>query len=165
MEAALTLFAHEGFDTTSTNRIAKTAGVSEGLIFKHFGNKLGLLNALMDEVEAKFVNLLQPILNEANPKQAIIQALMMPFISVDQKEFDYWRLTYKLKFRQGYEYHHKMHPLIEKLSWAFSSLGYPHADKEAKLLVQIVDTTSLDILRGNLEDPEAYKNFLLAKYQ
>ena len=43
---ALELFANEGFKSVTTSKIAKEAGVSEGLIFRHFENKKGLLNAL-----------------------------------------------------------------------------------------------------------------------
>ena len=51
LQAALELFAKEGFYATSTSKVAKTAGVSEGLIFRHFGNKEGLLHAVLDEGE------------------------------------------------------------------------------------------------------------------
>ena len=36
LQAALKLFATEGYASTSTNKVAKVAGVSEGLIFHHF---------------------------------------------------------------------------------------------------------------------------------
>ena len=36
LKAALQLFAKEGFYATSTSKVAKLAGVSEGLIFRHF---------------------------------------------------------------------------------------------------------------------------------
>ena len=39
LNAALELFANDGFTATSTSKVAKRAGVSEGLIFRHFGNK------------------------------------------------------------------------------------------------------------------------------
>ena len=39
LETALELFSRNGYSTTSTAKIAKTAGVSEGLIFKHYENK------------------------------------------------------------------------------------------------------------------------------
>lgn len=45
LEAALALFAAEGV-SVPTSRIAKEAGVSEGLIFHHYGNKRGLLAAV-----------------------------------------------------------------------------------------------------------------------
>ena len=36
LSSALKLFAKQGFDATSTRSIAQDAGVSEGLIFRHF---------------------------------------------------------------------------------------------------------------------------------
>lgn len=45
-EAAVSLFAEKGYVATSTSEIAKKAGVSEGLIFKHFGNKEKLLKSI-----------------------------------------------------------------------------------------------------------------------
>lgn len=43
LETALRLFVERGFSGTSTRRIAKEAGVSEGLIFHHFPRKRDLL--------------------------------------------------------------------------------------------------------------------------
>ena len=38
LESALELFSSKGFDAVPTSLIAKQAGVSEGLIFRHFKN-------------------------------------------------------------------------------------------------------------------------------
>lgn len=43
MRVALSLFATNGYIDTSTKEISIEAGVSEALIFKHFGNKDALL--------------------------------------------------------------------------------------------------------------------------
>lgn len=43
MRVALGLFAKHGFTATSTKKIATAAGVSEGLVFHHFGTKFGVL--------------------------------------------------------------------------------------------------------------------------
>ncbi|MEL6592174.1 MAG: helix-turn-helix domain-containing protein, partial [Bacteroidota bacterium] len=47
LDTALKLFAQQGFSATPTSQIAKQAGVSEGLIFRHFTNKDGLLNSVL----------------------------------------------------------------------------------------------------------------------
>lgn len=47
IEAAIQLFADKGYANTSTAEIAKTAGVSEGTIFKHYGTKDRLLLSLI----------------------------------------------------------------------------------------------------------------------
>jgi AcrR family transcriptional regulator len=44
--AAETLFAAHGFAQTTTLQIAREAGVSEGVLFLHFGSKQGVLNAI-----------------------------------------------------------------------------------------------------------------------
>ena len=51
-EAALELFAEKGFDGTSTRSIADRAGVSEALIYRHFGSKTGLYErAVLDPIQ------------------------------------------------------------------------------------------------------------------
>ena len=42
LAAAQKLFAEQGFDATTTLQIAQQAGVSEGILFHHFGSKKGL---------------------------------------------------------------------------------------------------------------------------
>jgi AcrR family transcriptional regulator len=63
VEAALELFAVQGFDSTSTKQIAAAAGVAEGLIFHHFKNKLNLLAAIFETHHSYFQDL-QVLLRE-----------------------------------------------------------------------------------------------------
>lgn len=46
LAAARDLFAQQGFDQTSTVQIARRAGVSEGILFHHFGSKKNLFVCL-----------------------------------------------------------------------------------------------------------------------
>lgn len=46
VDAALPVFARKGFAATTTKEIAQAAGVSEGLIFKHFPSKASLYEAI-----------------------------------------------------------------------------------------------------------------------
>ena len=47
--AAASLFAAKGFNGTTTKEIAKAAGVSEALVFKHFPTKRALYGAILAE--------------------------------------------------------------------------------------------------------------------
>lgn len=49
IQAATTLFAQKGFNGTTTKEIAKAAGVSEALVFKHFPTKRALYAAILAE--------------------------------------------------------------------------------------------------------------------
>ena len=48
VRAAIRLFAENGFDGTTTLRIAKAAGVTEPLIYYHFSNKDGLFTHILE---------------------------------------------------------------------------------------------------------------------
>lgn len=49
LTAARELFAEQGFQKTSTAAIAREAGVSEGIVFHHFGSKRGVLSEVSAE--------------------------------------------------------------------------------------------------------------------
>jgi AcrR family transcriptional regulator len=57
LESALQLFSTKGFAATPTKAVAQAAGVSEGLIFHHFGSKLQLLMALKTPEHSLSANL------------------------------------------------------------------------------------------------------------
>ncbi len=164
LNIALDLFANEGFAATSTSKIAKAAGVSEALIFRHFQNKKGLLEAIIKEAELKSFTLFEPIFLEEDPSLVIRKALELPF-SIPCSEYDFWKLQFKLKWQKEYDHPQKMEPLLEKLSSAFNALNCDDPTKEAILLNQIVFAISTEILKGNLDNQKEYKEFLLHRYQ
>lgn len=49
LEVAIKLFSQRGFSGTTTKEIARAAGVSEAMVFKHFANKEELYSAILDE--------------------------------------------------------------------------------------------------------------------
>lgn len=165
LEAALELFASEGYASTSTSKIAKKAGVSEGLIFRHFENKQGLLDALMTEAENRLGELLGPILFESDPRKVLAKAIEMPFIAVEEREFNFWRLQFMLKWQQEYNNPDKMKPFIDKLTSVFAELNYEDPESEAMLFNLIVEVISTEILKGNLDQSSSLKSFLKKKYK
>jgi AcrR family transcriptional regulator len=51
LEAARRLFAEHGVDNVSMEQIARAAGVGKGTVFHRFGDRAGLVMALVDEQE------------------------------------------------------------------------------------------------------------------
>lgn len=165
MLTALELFANNGYSATATSKIAKQAGVSEGLIFRHFENKKGLLDAIFAQGTEKLGEALMPILSESDPREVIRKTLELPFKEdIIDEEIDFWKLQFKLKWDQEYNVPEKTKPLLDKLTSAFDELGYDFPEKEAKLLNQIVEAASTERLRGDMEDPKKYEDFLMKKY-
>lgn len=59
IQAAIEIFAEKGFSASSTNEIARKAGVAEGTIFRHYKTKKDLLIAIIEPVVK---NLLAPFI-------------------------------------------------------------------------------------------------------
>ncbi|MEI5908275.1 TetR/AcrR family transcriptional regulator [Bacillus spongiae] len=55
IEAAVEMFAENGYAATSTNQIAKRAGVAEGTIFRHYQTKKDLLLNIVSPMMAKII--------------------------------------------------------------------------------------------------------------
>jgi AcrR family transcriptional regulator len=61
LQAALKLFASQGFDGTTTRDLAQAAGVAEGTLFRHFSNKKAIL---VEVATAGWVEILTDLLTE-----------------------------------------------------------------------------------------------------
>ncbi len=163
LESALKLFANEGFVAVSTSKIAKEAEVSEGLIFRHYKSKKGLLEAVLAMGVEKIQGYFEPIISEKFPSETIRKTIELPFL-VDESEYHFWKLQFKLKWEIEYSSSQKTAPLITKLSWAFTELGYKEPKKEAELLNHIIESISSGILKDGLHSQLFLKEFLINKY-
>lgn len=74
IQAALELFTTQGVSATTTRQIAEKAAVNEVTLFRNFGNKHGLLLAVLEE-SASFTNLGQSLVSRATPPGDVYQAL------------------------------------------------------------------------------------------
>jgi len=93
LKAALELFAQDGFKSTSTSKVAKRSGVSEGLIFKHYENKDGLLEAIIKEGEEQAKKLFGDIVLETDPKEIIRKILEIGIImNMNKEDADFRKL-------------------------------------------------------------------------
>jgi len=166
LNAALELFAKEGFHATSTSKIAKKAGVSEGLIFRHFSNKEGLRDAILKYGEEKAKLIFADIVFENEPKKVIEKTINLSKKVASNKEVaDFWKMQYKIKWELEIYGEHKMEPLEHALTNAFKQLGYSNPEQEARLLLIILDGLAMRyFLQKNFElDSEI--EFLLEKYK
>jgi len=163
LHSALQLFADEGYNFTSTKRVAVAAGVSEGLIFRHFGSKGGLLKAVLELGEVRVKSLYTSILEEADPRTIIRKSISIPF-EVPPSDYPFWRLQYKLKWELNLSADDKMKPLEQTLTIAFRALGTPDPEREAKHLLRVIDAIGGDILKGSLTDLEDTTPWLMLKY-
>ncbi len=163
--AALELFAKEGFKNTPTSKIAKQAGVSEGLIFRHFTNKEGLLEAIIKEGEERFKFLYADIVLETNAKKIILKTLnMAKNFTAKKEDMNFWKLQYKLKWELEIYGAHKIKPLERALSTAFEDLKFKDPKMEAKLLLTLLDGLATRLFLDPNFDLEDTISYLAKKY-
>ncbi|MBN3962757.1 TetR family transcriptional regulator [Nostoc sp. NMS8] len=74
IQAALELFSAHGVSATTTRQIAEKAEVNEVTLFRNFGNKHGLLLAVLEE-SAAFKDLGESLVRRATPPGNVYQAL------------------------------------------------------------------------------------------
>src|SRR5688572_8574547 len=53
LETAAGMFAERGVEAVAMDDIARAAGVGKGTLFRRFGDRRGLLRALLDEAERR----------------------------------------------------------------------------------------------------------------
>lgn len=138
LRSALKLFAQHGYAATSTAKVAKEAGVSEGLIFRHFGNKEGLLAALLAEGAERTAKLVNEIAKLPEPQARIKAVCHMPW-GIESSEYDYWRLLYALKWQSDRYDAASTAPIKAMLAEAFTELGAESPTAEAELILVLLD--------------------------
>ena len=164
LDAALLLFTEHSYHAVSTNRIAKVAKVSEGLIFKHFKNKQGLLEAVIARGEARTAPLYEAIQQEKNSKARIRKALSLP-LDVPVADYPFWQLQFTLKWEIHYKDGRFALPLLAPLIKAFKRLGYENPAAEAVFLLHAVEGISVSLLRDPGYDYRSLYDYLVARYE
>lgn len=164
LKSGLELFATEGYNATSTNKIAKKAGVSEGLIFRHFTNKEGLLQAIFELGSQRYSNLYADLFSEQDPILVLRKLIEIP-LQLDEEEYEFWRFQFRLKWELQYHNPEKTKPLLKKLVWAFEKLKYQSPVQEAHYINNYLEGLSSNVLLGQPIDRETTMKFLFEKYK
>jgi len=163
LQAATELFAKEGYHATSTSKVAKRAGVSEGLIFRHYKNKEGLLNVVIADGQERFKALYADIVMETEPSEVVKKSVQLPF-DIKESEYEFWKLQFKLKWEFEQYDTKKMEPMKIALTNAFDKLGYDEPGMEAETLLHLLDGVGSGLLKGMITDKEKLRKFLLKRY-
>lgn len=97
LTTALRLFASNGFHATTTAKIAKQAGVSEGTIYKYFSSKDDLLANLLRPVLTEIKNSFFSDLDEQNQKDlpTLVRFIVTDRIKFIEVNFDFIRVIFQ----------------------------------------------------------------------
>lgn len=93
LQAAVPMFARNGFDGTSTAEVAKAAGVSHGTIFSYFPTKEALFHAAVTAPLAPSLELVRGLLGAPTPPEARVEMLAQVMLTSYAREEAYLRLV------------------------------------------------------------------------
>lgn len=170
LQTALKLFGEQGYERTPTSAIAKAAGVSQGLLFLHFTNKAGLLEAILQEGFGQIAETMRPYDAAEDPREAIVQHIGRSFDAI-RAHREFWQLATQMRFQ----------PIVQELGAAliesvnqfivshltenFRRLGAAQPEMEALFLFAEIDGVCLHWLQNPAQYPlEEMKQFLIQKY-
>ena len=90
IDAAVKLFAENGFAATPTSAVAKKAGVAEGLIFHHFKNKAGILTYIFTELSEIYIRKIDVLIKKAETGlDALLAAVRFHFEFAESKSTEF----------------------------------------------------------------------------
>ena len=151
VQSALTLFSEKGYSAVSTSMISKQANVSEGLIFRHFKDKQGLLNHLVSAWNDQFQVYINEIRSIEKPEQRIQAVMEMPFL-INESDFRYWKLVFSIRWQNSELISEYMLILKEMLEDALKELKYTDAVSEADLIMAYFDGFISTVVLRNDQD-------------
>lgn len=166
LEAALVLFAKNGYADTSTKEIAINAGVSEALIFKHFGNKDTLLSHLIKSGYRRVLQYHRGMMTYKSAKDFIRNMIFLPSKLVADEPM-FWKLQERLSHipfskQQHEQFMKPVHPIIIR---AFKELGYSDPVIETEFLLLVIDMLWKKEACGEIENSLDLALLLEKKYQ
>jgi AcrR family transcriptional regulator len=92
LSAAAALFAREGFHGTSTDAVADAADRTSGALYAHFGDKHGLLLALLDQMKDATSSAIRADLEQASSLEERVAVLWRDFAAPAETLGDTWLL-------------------------------------------------------------------------
>ncbi|PLX11928.1 MAG: hypothetical protein C0598_07100 [Marinilabiliales bacterium] len=168
LDTALELFALEGYNSISTKKIAQGAGVSEGLIFKHFGSKEGLLDYLVEEGVELMNRELDTLMQISDASERLRATLRFPKTIIDRNPA-YWKVQISIKFanheiKEKYHNSSFMGKAMGILNDTFDELNFENPQMETQLLMQIIGSFFMALVNDEIENYDEMLSFLEKKY-
>jgi AcrR family transcriptional regulator len=148
MQAALELFAREGYHSASIARIAEYCGISKGLLYNYFSSKEQLLDSIMALGIEKFHNILAEIKDELDTPEEL-QIYIHGGFALIRREPEFYRLLFTVFFQPGVSgsslelYRQTLDHLTTDIACYFKVKGDENPIEKAMLMGNIIDGVGL----------------------
>jgi AcrR family transcriptional regulator len=168
------LARERGFHRLTIDAVARAAGITRPVVYGHFGDLAGLLNALVDRegerAAAQLAELLPGDLAAGDPREILAGALRA-FLEAVNADPTTWRLVLMPAegtpdvLREGFL--RERAAVTSQLAAAVGptfSLGPSGQSPDPELTARVLQALSEELARLSLEDPERYSVDRLVEY-
>lgn len=171
IDTALELFANAGYHSTSISQIAKSAGISKGLMYNYFDSKEMLLrDIIIDGVEV-ITESFDPNRDGLLTKEELVYFIRASFKLV-REHTSYWKLYFSLLTQAGVMdvFMDDLAPRIQKLfgmlTQFFNSQNYENPEVEMRFFGALLDGVAMNFVM----DPQNFplteiENKIIKMYQ
>jgi AcrR family transcriptional regulator len=171
MNVALELFAQKGFYSTSVSQIAKTAGISKGLMYNYFPSKEQLLIEILKKGFHEYVTVFFPDDNET-PVVESLSYIVNETVAIAEANPHFWKMYFAISTQPGVaeiahnEMMNYIAPIVSALTEFFASKGFAKPDVELRLLSAMLDGLVMNYIYDTENFPlDEAKNKLLSFYE
>ncbi len=169
-DAAMQLFAENGFSRVSISRIAQKAGVSKGLLYNYFTNKEALVKDIVVKGFRQMLDKLDFNFNKEITRERFIELINKNF-DLLQKEISYWNLYISVITQPAVialvkeEIFDVITPFLTALTKYYAQNNVKNPEVHSLLVGAILDGVTIDYMLGPEEYPlEAIKNLIIEKF-
>ena len=139
LSSAQKLFALEGVAAVSTARIAKEAGVSEALIFRHFRNKQQLVDAVVKSGLSAKSSIINGVLHSPDSVTLVRAVLTISADVVDNYDLFLPWVAHLRAVRELGMGSSSDSFVRERLVWAVSDIGHGRPEAVAYTIERVLD--------------------------
>lgn len=169
MNAALELFAQEGYTNCSISRLASHAGISKGLMYNYFESKEALLIAIIEEGMSDFINYFDPDHNGILEADELAGFIRKTFSNI-RENTEFWTLYINIvlqpgvrEYLHGEPFNNLMNQYGPMLMKYFTKMGYE--DPELEMLTFSALLEGFGVLMVYAYPGFEFPDGLLQKYE
>ena len=170
MQAAMELFARDGFHNTSVSEIASAAGISKGLLYNYFGGKEDLLREIILGGFDLISEMFDPDHNGVITKEEMKQ-MVEGFFDNLRERVSFWKLYFTLFLQESVlklvedRLNDFMNQYLLLLTAYFKTIGSDDPETDAVLFGALLDGISFNYIANPDEFPvEQVKARLIKHY-
>ena len=169
-EAAMQLFAENGFAGVSISTIARKAGTSKGLLYNYFENKEALVKEIVLEGIRQMMEELDFGFRQEFTEESFKKLIEKNFVLLKEK-VSYWSLYISIITQPAVialvkdEIFEIVGPFLTTLSQYYAQKGIKNPEAQSLLLGALLDGVAIDYMLSPADYPiDDIKNLIIEKF-